>query len=139
MQVDWSRLLKVETRHICFSFSRFGCCLRQWWRVSDDTGSLLRSSSCFSFPKVSFVVERSLSAFMYVEAWCLVSVYGLAGAQGRWWSRTIAAFSVVCGGCESSHPCDFVCILRSRVLCCRLWQRKFIPAVALLLLVLLMV
>ncbi|CAN6921611.1 unnamed protein product [Brassica oleracea] len=38
----------------------------------------------------------------------------------------------------SSHPCDFVCILRSRVLCCRLWQRKFIPAVALLLLVLLM-
>lgn len=39
----------------------------------------------------------------------------------------------------SSHPCDFVCILRSRVLCCRLWQRKFILAVALLLLVLLMV
>ncbi|CAN6864812.1 unnamed protein product [Brassica oleracea] len=38
----------------------------------------------------------------------------------------------------SSHPCDFVCILRSRVLCCRLWQRKFISVVALLLLVLLM-
>ncbi|CAG7895081.1 unnamed protein product, partial [Brassica rapa] len=70
-----------------------------------------------------------------VEAWCLVSAFGMAGAQRRWWSGTVGVFSVVCG---HLIPVVFVCILRSRVLYCRLWQRKFIPAVALFLLVILM-
>ncbi|KAF2586812.1 hypothetical protein F2Q70_00037544 [Brassica cretica] len=109
-----------------FSFALVTClfsspiCEISVWRVSDDTCSLLRSSSCLSFPKVSFVVERGLSAFLSVEAWCLVSVYGLAGAQGRWWSRTVGAFSVVCGeeihssGCfpfaRAPHGLDFTMV-----------------------------
>ncbi|KAF3591755.1 hypothetical protein DY000_02025532 [Brassica cretica] len=94
-----------------FSFALVTClfsspiCEISVWRVSDDTCSLLRSSSCLSFPKVSFVVEKGLSAFLSVEAWCLVSVYGLAGAQGRWWSRTVGAFSVVCGEEIHSSAC----------------------------------